>query len=45
MSNFNTKLKNVALKTMLHRMCTNPSKQEFDILYKELVETDDAMRA
>jgi len=25
-SNFNTKFKNVVLKTMLHRMCTNPSK-------------------
>jgi hypothetical protein len=38
MSNFKTKLKNVALKNMLHRMCTNSSKQDFDILYKELIE-------
>jgi len=26
-------------------MCTNLSKQEFDILYDDLVETDDAIRA
>jgi hypothetical protein len=26
-------------------MCTNISKQEFDILYDDLVEIDDAIRA
>ena len=26
-------------------MCTNLSKQEFDILFDDLVETDDAIRA
>jgi len=26
-------------------MCTNISKQEFDILYDDLVETDDAIKA
>jgi hypothetical protein len=26
-------------------MCTNHSKQEFDILYEDLVEIDDAIRA
>ena len=45
MSNFNIKLKNISLKNMLLRMRVNPSKQEFDILYKELVETNDAIRA
>jgi hypothetical protein len=30
---------------MLHRIFTNPSKQEFDILYEDLVETDDTIRA
>jgi len=38
-------LNNVALKNILYRMCTNPSKQEFDILYEVLVETNDAIRA
>ena len=32
MSNLNTKLKNITLKNMLHMMCTNPPKEEFDIL-------------
>jgi hypothetical protein len=44
-SNFNTKLKNAVLKNMLYKMCTNPSKHEFDILYEDLVETNDAIRA
>jgi len=44
MSNFKTKLKNVALKNMLHKMCINPSKQDFDILYEELIEIDDAIK-
>jgi hypothetical protein len=26
-------------------MCTNPSKQEFGILYEDLVEIDDVIRA
>ena len=26
-------------------MCTNLSKQEFDILFDDLVETDDAIKA
>lgn len=26
-------------------MCTNPSKEEFDILCKDLVETDDTIKA
>ena len=30
---------------MLHRICTNPSKLLFDILYEELVVTDDVIRA
>jgi len=30
---------------MLHRICTNPSKQKFDILYEDLMETDDTIRA
>ena len=30
---------------MLYRICTNPSKQEFDILYEDLMENDDAIRA
>jgi hypothetical protein len=30
---------------MLHRMCVNPSKHKFDILYEELVDTNDAIRA
>lgn len=30
---------------MLHGICTNLSKQEFDILYEDLVEIDDAIRA
>jgi len=38
-------LNNVALKNILYRMYTNPSKQEFDILYEVLVETNDAIRA
>ena len=25
-------------------MCVNPSKQEFDILYKELMEANDAIK-
>jgi len=43
-SNLNTKLKNITLKNMLHKMCKNPFKQEFDILYEDLVETDDAIK-
>jgi hypothetical protein len=30
---------------MLHRIFTNPSKQEFDILYKDLMENDNVIRA
>lgn len=30
---------------MLHKMCTNPSKQEFNILYENLVEIDDVIKA
>jgi len=30
---------------MLYRMCVNPSKYKFDILYEELVDTNDAIRA
>jgi hypothetical protein len=30
---------------MLYRMCVNPSKHEFDILYEELMDTYDAIRA
>jgi len=30
---------------MLHKMCTNPSKQEFDNLYENLVEIDDVIKA
>jgi hypothetical protein len=26
-------------------MCAHPSKQEFDILYEKLLETNDAIRA
>jgi len=44
-SNFKTKLKNVTLKNMLHKMCTNPSKQEFDILYENLVEIHEVIKA
>jgi hypothetical protein len=29
----------------LHRICANPSKHEFDILYDDLVETNDAIKA
>lgn len=43
-SNFNTKLKNISLKNMLHKKCVRPSKQEFDILYEKLVKTNDAIR-
>ena len=39
-SNFNTRFKNVALKNMLHKMCDKHSKQEFDKLYKDLIELD-----
>ena len=45
MSNFKAKLKNVTLKNMLHKMCTNPSKQEFNILYENLMEIDDVIKA
>lgn len=30
---------------MLHKICTNPSKHEFDILYENLMETDDVIKA
>jgi hypothetical protein len=33
------------LKNLLYTMCTNHSKQELDILYEDLVEIDDAIRA
>ena len=45
MINFSIKFKNVILKNILNKICTNPSKQEFDILYKLLIETNDAIKA
>ena len=45
MSNFKTKSKNVTLKNMLHKICTNPSKHEFDILYENLMETNNVIKA
>ncbi|KAF9665609.1 hypothetical protein SADUNF_Sadunf16G0140800 [Salix dunnii] len=42
--NVNTKSINVALKNILYMMCANPFKQEFDILYKNLIATDDIIR-
>ena len=44
-SNFKTKSKNVTLKNMLHKICTNPSKHEFDILYENLMETNNVIKA
>ncbi|KAF9666686.1 hypothetical protein SADUNF_Sadunf16G0254600 [Salix dunnii] len=37
MTNFNIRLKNIFLKDILHRMCINPSKKRFNILYDDLI--------
>ena len=41
--NFSTKFRNITLKNMLHGIFTNPSKQEFVILYKDPVGTSDVI--
>ena len=43
-SNFNTRFKNIVLKNMLHKMCDESSKQDFDILYEDLIELDDEIK-
>ena len=41
--NFNLKLKNIAFKNILFRMCINFPKLDFDILYDNLMNVNDSI--
>jgi hypothetical protein len=41
MSNFNKRLKDVALKKILEKMCQELRRRRFDIIYANMIDNDD----